>query len=247
MSPQPALLCMKAPDSASPARGGPHPDCVGDFLRKLLRPYNKPAVCRALAAGAHAKIPAALPSLERLQPYAAVVDAAVTTQGLGLCLAHTGLAPRLPGCPGEGRSRRQDPRTQFTTWVVPSMNKALLRLAVISSAVLSASGCMEPLALEPDSMTLEVAKSEISRLQVSFTVRVGAWDGEASVYYRASACAASGELFLCVSGPFVENSVTASRVVQPIRWTEQQCGHLIVFEASLPNGEKAEATHVTCS
>lgn len=126
------------------------------------------------------------------------------------------------------------------------MHKAFLRLVTISSLALGAGSCGEP-PLAPEPMTLEVAKSEVRRLQVSFTVRVSAWDGEASVHYRASACAASGEVFLCIGEPFVEKSVHASSVVQPISWTEQQCGYLIVFEASLPNGEKAEETHVTCS
>lgn len=126
------------------------------------------------------------------------------------------------------------------------MHKALLGLTLIASAALGA-GCGERSTLEPESMTLRIVKSEVSRLQVSFTVRVSAWDGEASVYYRASACSSSGELFICMGDPFFENSVHAERVVQPITWTEQQCGYLIVFEASLPNGHQAEATHVTCS
>ena len=127
------------------------------------------------------------------------------------------------------------------------MHKARLGLAIISLAVLGAGGCGDPLATEPESMTLEIVKSEVGRLQASFTVRVAAWDGEAAVYYRASACASSGDLFICMGGPFVENSVQASRVVQPISWTEEQCGYLIVFEASLPNGAEAETSHVTCS
>ena len=127
------------------------------------------------------------------------------------------------------------------------MHKARLCLAMITSAALGASGCGDPLMTEPESMALEIVKSEVGRLQASFTVQVRAWDGQAAVSYRASACASSGDLFICMGGPFVENSVQASRVVQPISWTEEQCSYLIVFEASLPNGAKAEASHVTCS
>lgn len=127
------------------------------------------------------------------------------------------------------------------------MHRALLRLLMLCSAALVASGCREPLAPGPEAMILEVVKRDVGRLHVSFSAQVTGWDGKASIHYWASACASSGDLFICMGDPFVEDSVHASTMLQPITWTEQQCGYLIVFEASISNGEKEEATHVTCS
>ncbi len=57
----------------------------------------------------------------------------------------------------------------------------------------------------------------------------------------------SGDHFVCFGGPFFESAAMADEVVQPITWTDDQCGLLLVFQATLPNGDEGQASHVTCS
>lgn len=123
-----------------------------------------------------------------------------------------------------------------------SVVKPLLQL---SALILLVSGCDDGL-FEPGPMSLEVSVRDVEELRASFAVRVLNWDGAAELHYQASACSPSGDIFICMGGPFFEKTVTAERVLQPISWTSEQCGFMVVFEASLPNGEKQEITHITC-
>jgi hypothetical protein len=127
------------------------------------------------------------------------------------------------------------------------MRNVAIRSAMISLVVTGIIACSQDFVMNPQSMTLELEKVDAEQFRVSFAVRVVNWDGETAIEYSASACSPAGDIFLCVGGPFVENSVVASRVTQPVTWTEEQCGVLLVFAANLTNGEQAEVTHVTCS
>ncbi len=126
------------------------------------------------------------------------------------------------------------------------MGKRSFSLAVSSALLALASACGDGALIGPESMALEVAKRDVETHRVSFVVRVINWDGSVPVEYRATACTPAGEFFLCV-GPFLESSVSAERFVQPVAWTEQQCGVLVVFHASLPTGEEEQVSHITCS
>jgi hypothetical protein len=118
---------------------------------------------------------------------------------------------------------------------------------MVSLVVTGIIACSRDFVMDPQPMNLEVEKVDAQAFQISFAARVVNWDGETAIEYRASACSPAGDIFLCMGAPFLENSVVAARVTQPITWTEQQCGMLLVFDASLTNGEKAEVTHITCS
>lgn len=127
------------------------------------------------------------------------------------------------------------------------MRKVAIRTAMVSLVVMGLSSCSRDFVMEPQPMRLEVEKVGAQPFQVSFAARVVNWDGETAIEYSASACSPAGDIFMCIGGPFVENSVVADRVTQPISWTEEQCGMLLVFGANLKNGEKTEVTHITCS
>jgi hypothetical protein len=127
------------------------------------------------------------------------------------------------------------------------MRNVAIRSAIVSLVVTGVIACSRDFVMGPQPMSLEVEKVDAQLFQVSFAARVVNWDGETAIEYSASACSPAGDIFICMGGPFVESSVVADRVTQPISWTEQQCGMLLVFDASLTNGEKAEVTHITCS
>jgi hypothetical protein len=127
------------------------------------------------------------------------------------------------------------------------MRNLAIRLAMVWLVVTGIIGCSRDFVMSPQTMNLEVEKVDVQPFRVSFAARVVNWDGETSIEYRASACSPAGDIFMCIGGPFVENSVVAERVTQPITWSQEQCGMLLVFDANLTNGEKAEVTHITCS
>ncbi len=126
------------------------------------------------------------------------------------------------------------------------MGKWTLRLAASLALFTLANACGDDAVTEPRQMRLEVAKQDVQARRVSFTVRVIHWDGSVPIEYRATACAPAGELFFCF-GPFLESSVSAERFIQPVAWTDDQCGVLVLFEASLPDGQNEQASHITCS
>lgn len=126
------------------------------------------------------------------------------------------------------------------------MGKRLFRLTGSLAVLALASACSDGALTEPQSMALEVAKRDVQAHQVSFTVRVINWDGSVPIEYRATACTPAGDLYMCV-GPFLESKVTAERFIQPVAWGDDQCGVLVVFQASLPNGAKEQVSHITCS
>lgn len=127
------------------------------------------------------------------------------------------------------------------------MRNVAIRSVVLSLVATGIVGCSDASLMGPAAMSLEVDIVSSEIFQVSFRASIANWDGQTEMQYRASACGASGDVYLCIGGPFVERTSKAERVVQPITWTKAQCGYLIVFEASLPNGESAELTHITCS
>ncbi len=127
------------------------------------------------------------------------------------------------------------------------MRNLAIRLTMFWLVVTGIMACSRDFVMDPQPMSLEVEKVDAQPFRVSFAARVLNWDGETPIEYRASACSPAGDIFMCIGGPFVENSVVAERVTQPITWTEEQCGMLLVFGASLTNGEQAEVTHITCS
>jgi hypothetical protein len=118
---------------------------------------------------------------------------------------------------------------------------------MLSLVAIGVVACSRDFVMEPQPMRLEVEKVNAQPFKVSFAARVVNWDGDTAIEYSASACSPAGDIFMCIGGPFVENSVVADRVTQPISWTEEQCGMLLVFGASLTDGEKVEVTHITCS
>ncbi len=126
------------------------------------------------------------------------------------------------------------------------MGKRSYRLASSLALLALASACGDGALTEPQSMALEVAKRDVLAHRVSFTVRVINWDGSVPIEYRATACAPAGDFYMCV-GPFLESSVTAERFIQPVAWSDDQCGVLVVFQASLPNGAEEQVSHITCS
>jgi hypothetical protein len=127
------------------------------------------------------------------------------------------------------------------------MPKVAICSALVSLVVTGIIACSRDFVMDPQPMSLEVEKVDAQPFRVSFAARVVNWDGETPIEYSASACSPAGDIFICMGGPFVENSVVAQRVTQPITWTEGQCGMLLVFGANLANGDKVEATHITCS
>jgi hypothetical protein len=127
------------------------------------------------------------------------------------------------------------------------MRNVAIRTAMVSLVVVGVIGCSRDFVMDPQPMSLEVEKVGAQAFQVSFAARVVNWDGETAIEYSASACSPAGDIFICMGGPFVESSVVSDRITQPISWTEEQCGMLLVFGASLTNGEKTEVTHITCS
>lgn len=127
------------------------------------------------------------------------------------------------------------------------MRNLAVRSLIVSLVAAAVIGCHEDLVMNPQPMSLEVEKTDAEPFRISFTVRVLNWDGETAIEYSASACSPAGDVFLCMGGPFVEKSVVAARVTQPVTWTEDQCGLLVVFDVSLGSGEQAELTHITCS
>ncbi len=127
------------------------------------------------------------------------------------------------------------------------MRNVAIRTAMVSLVAIGISACSRDFMMEPEPMRLEVEKVGAQPFQVSFAARVVNWDGETAIEYSASACSPAGEIFICMGGPFVESSVVSDRITQPISWTEEQCGMLLVFGARLTSGEKVEVTHITCS
>ncbi|NIO30658.1 MAG: hypothetical protein GTN75_02525 [Gemmatimonadetes bacterium] len=127
------------------------------------------------------------------------------------------------------------------------MRKVAICTALVSLVVTGIIACSRDFVMDPQPMSLEVKKLDTQPLRVSFTARVVNWDGETPIEYSASACSPAGDIFICMGGPFLESSAVAERVTQPITWTEEQCGMLLVFGASLTNGEQAEVTHIACS
>ncbi len=126
------------------------------------------------------------------------------------------------------------------------MGKRSISLAASLALLALGSACGDGALTEPQAMTLQVQKRDVQPQRVSFAVQVINWDGSVPIEYRATACAPAGEFFICM-GPFLESSVSAERFIQPVAWTEAQCGVLVVFEASLATGAKDRASHITCS
>lgn len=94
-------------------------------------------------------------------------------------------------------------------------------------------------------MILEVSKQDVQMYQVSFAARAINWDGQSEIRYQTFSCLTTDDI--CVDTPFHEASILAESVTQPYTWTQDLCGVRLTFRASLPNGEPAEASHITCS
>lgn len=127
------------------------------------------------------------------------------------------------------------------------MRNVAICLAMAWLAVTGITACSRDFVMDPQPMSLQVEKTDTEPLRVAFAARVLNWDGETAIEYSASACSPAGDIFICMGGPFVKKSVVAERVTQPISWTGDQCGMLLVFGARLTSGETVEVTHITCS